>query len=89
MVLIGVYDQIGEFVGQCNGECHDAVGDSCDCVCGGILHGAGRRGVLKTTYRRNFMAVIEYVALNNPDCHLHFAPCQFELWPSEGQAAPP
>jgi len=89
MVLIGVYDHARKLVGQCDGICHDAIGTSCHCVCGGILHSAARRGVLEPTYRRNFLAIVEHVALNNPDCHLHFAPSQLELWPDEGQAAPP
>lgn len=89
MVLITVNKHTGELVGQCDGECHDAVGTSCVCVCGGILHAAARRGDLESTYRRNFLAIIEFVALHHPDCHLHFAPSQLELWPEEGQAAPP
>lgn len=89
MNLIEIRTIDHELKASCNALCHDAIGTSCDCVCGGILHGAARRHVLETTYRHNFLALIEYVALRHPDCSLHFAPSQLELWPEEGQAAPP
>lgn len=76
MVLIEIRDRTGKLLGYCDEECHNATGTSCVCVCGGMLHAAARRGDLESTYRRNFLAIIEFVALHHPDCHLHFAPCQ-------------
>lgn len=40
--LIAVYNSDG-CVGRCDAKCYDAAGPSCDCICGGRNHGAGRQ----------------------------------------------
>ena len=37
---IAVYNSDG-CVGRCDARCHDAESSSCDCICGGRLHGVG------------------------------------------------
>ena len=31
----------GAGAGRCDAKCYDAKGTACDCVCGGLNHGAG------------------------------------------------
>ena len=31
----------GSLIGHCDAKCHDAKGDKCRCVCGGLNHGVG------------------------------------------------
>ena len=31
----------GSLIGRCDAKCHDAKGDKCKCVCGGLNHGVG------------------------------------------------
>lgn len=38
--LIAVYNS-ESCVGRCDAKCYDAIESSCDCVCGGMNHGAG------------------------------------------------
>ena len=28
-------------VGRCDAKCHEAEGDECHCICGGVMHGVG------------------------------------------------
>ena len=35
-----VYDSDG-CVGRCDAKCHNAKGDVCHCICGGLNHGCG------------------------------------------------
>lgn len=37
---IAVYNSDG-CVGRCDARCHNASDPSCDCICGGRLHGVG------------------------------------------------
>lgn len=39
--LIAVYNSVG-CVGRCDAKCYDAIHQHCDCICGGMNHGAGR-----------------------------------------------
>jgi hypothetical protein len=38
--LIAVYNSDG-CVGRCDAKCYEAFTSECDCVCGGLNHGAG------------------------------------------------
>lgn len=38
--LIAVYNSSG-CVGCCDAKCYNAQSDECDCICGGMNHGAG------------------------------------------------
>jgi hypothetical protein len=40
MTLIAVYNSEG-CVGRCDAKCYQATDPVCDCICGGINHGAG------------------------------------------------
>ncbi|MGK7344991.1 MAG: hypothetical protein ACNS63_04205 [Candidatus Nitrospinota bacterium M3_3B_026] len=46
--LIAVYDSDG-LVGRCDARCHDATTAHCNCVCGGMNHGAGAERALENT----------------------------------------
>ena len=36
-------------VGQCDAKCYDARAEFCDCICGGMNHGAGKEGATYNT----------------------------------------
>lgn len=40
--LIAVYNSEG-CVGRCDSRCYNAHEPECDCICGGVNHGAGRQ----------------------------------------------
>ena len=46
--LIAVYNSDG-LVGRCDAKCHEASEPDCDCVCGGMNHGAGRKKAAENT----------------------------------------
>lgn len=37
--------------GRCDAKCYDAKGPTCDCICGGKNHGAGKDRAMKNTAR--------------------------------------
>lgn len=39
--LIAAYNSEG-CTGRCDARCYEATGPVCDCICGGMNHGAGR-----------------------------------------------
>ena len=39
----------GAGAGRCDAKCYDAQGPECDCVCGGMNHGAGVQGATDRT----------------------------------------
>ena len=39
----------GAGAGRCDAKCYDAQGADCDCVCGGMNHGAGIEGATEST----------------------------------------
>ena len=39
----------GAGAGRCDAKCYDAQGCECDCVCGGMNHGAGAKGAWENT----------------------------------------
>lgn len=42
----------GAGAGRCDAKCYDAQGPDCDCVCGGMNHGAGIKGA--SDYTREY-----------------------------------
>lgn len=46
--LIAVYTSDG-CVGRCDARCYNASGGDCDCICGGVNHGAGFDKALENT----------------------------------------
>lgn len=59
--LIAVYDGDG-CRGRCDAHCYNATGDDCDCVCGGMNHGAGLRQATENTRQLAEVWVREYAA---------------------------
>lgn len=43
---IAVYNSDG-CVGRCDARCHEAASTSCDCICGGRLHGVGAKRAIE------------------------------------------
>lgn len=41
VTLIALYSNDG-CVGRCDAKCYEAESGPCDCICGGVNHGAGR-----------------------------------------------
>jgi len=48
MVLIEVRGSKG-VIGRCDAKCYNATEPECDCICGGINHGAGLRKARQNT----------------------------------------
>ena len=46
--LITVSNSEG-IVGRCDARCHDAKSPKCDCICGGMNHGAGADQAVRNT----------------------------------------
>lgn len=46
--LLSVHNSEG-CVGRCDARCYNAVGDVCDCICGGKNHGAGLERAMDNT----------------------------------------
>ena len=46
--LIAVYNSEG-CVGRCDARCYNAKGGTCDCICGGVNHGAGVNQAMANT----------------------------------------
>lgn len=46
--LIAIYNSDG-CVGRCDAKCYDATHPDCDCICGGLNHGAGRKRAAENT----------------------------------------
>ena len=46
--LIAVYNSEG-CVGRCDAKCYDAHEPECDCICGGMNHGAGQQKATDNT----------------------------------------
>jgi hypothetical protein len=58
-ILIAVYDSDG-CRGRCDARCYEAVEPDCDCVCGGLNHGAGRQKAITNTRRYAEVMLAEY-----------------------------
>lgn len=46
--LIAVYNSRG-CVGRCDARCYEAVHPHCECICGGLNHGAGMQQAVANT----------------------------------------
>jgi len=59
--LIAVYDSDG-CRGRCDARCYNATSGDCDCICGGINHGAGLKHATENTRQLAEVWVREYAA---------------------------
>lgn len=41
----------GAIEGRCDAKCYNAKSEHCDCICGGLNHGAGRQAAIDNTRR--------------------------------------
>lgn len=48
MTLIAAYNSDG-CIGRCDAKCYEATGPECDCICGGMNHGAGHTKAMDNT----------------------------------------
>jgi len=48
MTLIAVYNSSG-CIGRCDAKCYEAQLPECECVCGGVNHGAGLAKAMDNT----------------------------------------
>ena len=61
MTLIEIRDGSGTVVGRCDAKCYNAEQPHCDCVCGGMNHGAGKQKALENTKEYVKEMIKEYV----------------------------
>lgn len=85
---IAVYNSDG-CVGRCDARCHEATTAHCECICGGRLHGAGKRAIEQNT--RDLLGdeladeLQAFAARNGLDAeHLR---AEFPLQPRQGELA--
>ncbi len=79
--LISVYNS-GGCVGRCDARCHNALSDTCDCVCGGMNHGVGLRRAVSNTQEYAEDMVRKYASEKNLDrnnIHTNVPARQIEL----------
>ena len=60
MTLMEMHNSDG-LVGRCDAKCYEATHPDCDCICGGMNHGAGRQKALDNT-REHLKSMIEKYA---------------------------
>lgn len=48
MTLIAAYNSEG-CIGRCDAKCYEATGPECNCICGGMNHGAGYTKAMDNT----------------------------------------
>lgn len=46
--LIAAYNSEG-CIGRCDAKCYNATGPECECICGGMNHGAGQQKAEQNT----------------------------------------
>lgn len=77
--LISVYNSEG-CVGRCDAKCHKASEPDCNCVCGGMNHGAGSKQAAINTHEHG-MKMIEAWKEEHPDTiSFDLAPYQLSLF---------
>lgn len=78
--LIAVYNSEG-CVGRCDAKCYNAQCENCNCVCGGLNHGAGLAKAADNTAELA-ESMIEKYTQDHPDQENTFkvAPLQRNLW---------
>ena len=81
-VLIAVYNSDG-CAGRCDARCYDAQSDVCDCICGGMNHGAGLQKAQENTSERFDPdgALREFAARNELDPESLLLDAQTDLFP--------
>lgn len=57
--LISAHNSEG-CIGRCDAKCHEATSDTCNCICGGMNHGAGLDKAMKNTQEYAELWMDEY-----------------------------
>lgn len=70
--LIASYNSEG-CTGRCDARCHDAASPDCECICGGINHGAGQKKAMENTQRLAEQMMANWKA-DHPDTKLFSVP---------------
>lgn len=60
---------------RCDAQCHDAIQDDCDCICGGRFHGKGVKAVMRMIEERGD----KIIKAINTERSVQFAPVQKTL----------
>lgn len=47
--LISAYGGDGKLIGRCDARCYNATSKHCECICGGMNHGAGENQAIENT----------------------------------------
>ncbi len=58
MVTLMQWGNSDGWKGRCDAKCHDATDPKCNCMCGGMNHGAGAEQALENT-REHFKKMIK------------------------------
>jgi len=67
--VLAVYNSEG-CVGRCDAHCHEAQHAECECICGGMNHGAGTQQAIQNTTEMVEEWVQEYGKKNNLELDL-------------------
>ncbi|MBA7637589.1 hypothetical protein ES703_45235 [subsurface metagenome] len=65
----------GSITGRCDQRCYNAKGPKCNCICGGINHGKGKKQAIDNTVK-NRDSLIEWLQVVN----LTFKLDQYEIF---------
>lgn len=80
--VFAVYNNNG-CVGRCDAKCHNAKGEECRCICGGVMHGVGARIAMEDRSYITDAEIIENACQLGTDGPLRVARAaeQYELFP--------
>lgn len=82
VTLIAVYTSEG-CIGRCDAKCHEAQEPSCDCICGGMNHGAGVQQAIDNTRVHAEVMIEKYAGAKGLQAfraELGQAVAQLSLW---------
>lgn len=64
--IYAVYNSDG-CLGRCDAKCHEAKGEECHCICGGVMHGVGSKIALEDRKYLTDEDILENVQDRNVD----------------------
>jgi len=64
--IYSVYNSDG-CLGRCDAKCHEAKGEECNCICGGVMHGVGSKIALEDRKYLTDEDILENVQDRNVD----------------------
>ncbi len=77
--LIAAYNSEG-CIGRCDAKCYNATGPDCECICGGLNHGAGVEKAMENT-RELAEEWMRQWRTEHPDTEYFLVPAaQLSLW---------